>query len=123
MVEELRKYFSRLLHMVEGLEAIIITDRDGVPVIKVTSEAVPEHALKPAFLATFAMAADQASKLGLSHNKSIICMYGAYQVVQFNELPLVISLIASSTANTGLLLCMESELQGVLQELKTAIEV
>lgn len=142
---------------VEGLHAIVVTDRDGVPVIKgnsiiwvpgvfvyllklnlrfimfsylVANDNAPEYALRPAFLSTFALATDQGSKLGLSKNKSIICYYNTYQVlsllkskyvwlkicscsyfniccvfpwqiVQFNRLPLVISFIASSNANTG----------------------
>ncbi|XP_072032279.1 ragulator complex protein LAMTOR3-like isoform X2 [Amphiura filiformis] len=123
MVEELKKYFWKLMQMVDGLEAIVVTDRDGVPVIKVATEAVPQLALKPHFLSTFAMAADQASKLGLSKNKSIVCTYNSYQVIHFNKTPLVISLIASNDANTGMILNLETELEDVLQELKTAIEI
>uniref|UniRef100_A0A8D2QPP1 Late endosomal/lysosomal adaptor, MAPK and MTOR activator 3 n=1 Tax=Zosterops lateralis melanops TaxID=1220523 RepID=A0A8D2QPP1_ZOSLA len=87
---------------VEGLHAIVVSDRDGVPVIKVANDNAPEHALRPGFLSTFALATDQGSKLGLSKNKSIICYYNTYQVVQFNRLPLVVSFIASSNANTGM---------------------
>lgn len=67
----------------------------------VANDNAPEYALRPAFLSTFALATDQGSKLGLSKNKSIICYYNTYQIVQFNRLPLVISFIASSNANTG----------------------
>ncbi|KAL6088584.1 hypothetical protein STEG23_001818 [Scotinomys teguina] len=64
---------------VEGLHAIVVSDRDGVPVIKVANDSAPEHALRPGFLSTFALATDQGSKLGLSKNKSIICYYNTYQ--------------------------------------------
>ncbi|XP_072169995.1 ragulator complex protein LAMTOR3-like [Diadema setosum] len=123
MVEQLKRYLWNLLQMVEGLEAIVITDRDGVPVIKVKSDTTPELSMKPAFLATFAMAADQASKLGLSANKSIICSYSSYQVVHFNKQPLFVSLIANAKANTGLLMDLESELESLLPELKAAVDV
>lgn len=62
---------------------IIVTDRDGTPVISVKADdAAPEIGLatKPTFLATFAMATDQASKLSLGKNQSIVCMYSNYQV-------------------------------------------
>lgn len=111
------------MQMVEGLEAIVVTDRDGVPVIKVSTDAAPANALRPQFLSTFAMAADQASKLGLSNNKSIVCTYNQYQVIHFNKAPLVVSLIASTDANTGMILNLETELEDVLQELKTAIAI
>jgi hypothetical protein len=51
--------------------------------ILVANDNAPEHALRPGFLSTFALATDQGSKLGLSKNKSIICYYNTYQVVQF----------------------------------------
>ncbi|XP_016095632.1 ragulator complex protein LAMTOR3-like [Sinocyclocheilus grahami] len=101
MADNLRSYLYKQLPSVEGLHAIVVTDRDGVPVIKVANDNAPEYALRPAFLSTFALATDQGSKLGLSKNKSIICYYNTYQIVQFNRLPLVISFIASSNANTG----------------------
>lgn len=48
--------------------------------IPVANDNAPEHALRPGFLSTFALATDQGSKLGLSKNKSIICYYNTYQV-------------------------------------------
>uniref|UniRef100_A0A8C3L8I7 Late endosomal/lysosomal adaptor, MAPK and MTOR activator 3 n=1 Tax=Chrysolophus pictus TaxID=9089 RepID=A0A8C3L8I7_CHRPC len=99
--QDLKRFLYKKLPSVEGLHAIVVSDRDGVPVIKVANDNAPEHALRPGFLSTFALATDQGSKLGLSKNKSIICYYNTYQVVQFNRLPLVVSFIASSNANTG----------------------
>uniref|UniRef100_A0ABI7YZ87 Ragulator complex protein LAMTOR3 n=1 Tax=Felis catus TaxID=9685 RepID=A0ABI7YZ87_FELCA len=98
--QDLKRFLYKKLPSVEGLHAIVVSDRDGVPVIKVANDNAPEHALRPGFLSTFALATDQGSKLGLSKNKSIICYYNTYQVVQFNRLPLVVSFIASSNANT-----------------------
>lgn len=111
------------LSSVEGLHAIVVSDRDGVPVIKVANDNAPEHALRPGFLSTFALATDQGSKLGLSKNKSIICYYNTYQVVQFNRLPLVVSFIASSNANTGLIVSLEKELAPLFEELRQVVEV
>lgn len=62
---------------------IIVTDRDGTPVISARAEDAPLEiglATKPTFLATCTMAADQATKLGLGKNQSIVCMYSNYQV-------------------------------------------
>ncbi|XP_008705423.1 ragulator complex protein LAMTOR3 isoform X2 [Ursus maritimus] len=117
------KYRKRTTLSVEGLHAIVVSDRDGVPVIKVANDSAPEHALRPGFLSTFALATDQGSKLGLSKNKSIICYYNTYQVVQFNRLPLVVSFIASSNANTGLIVSLEKELAPLFEELRQVVEV
>lgn len=63
-----------------GLQCVLVTDRDGIALIRVASESAPELAMKPAFLSTFTMATDQSSKLGLGRNQTIICMYSNYQV-------------------------------------------
>lgn len=68
----------------EGLHSILITDRDGVPVVSVADETTPELAMRASFLSTFGMATDQGSKLGLGKNKTIICMYSSYQVIKKN---------------------------------------
>ncbi|XP_020036591.1 ragulator complex protein LAMTOR3 isoform X4 [Castor canadensis] len=80
MADDLKRFLYKKLPSVEGLHAIVVSDRDGVPVIKVANDNAPEHALRPGFLSTFALATDQGSKLGLSKNKSIICYYNTYQV-------------------------------------------
>ena len=61
---------------------IIVTDRDGTPVLNVKADSCMEIGLatKPSFIATYTMATDQASKLGLGKNQSIVCMYSNYQV-------------------------------------------
>lgn len=65
---------------------IIVTDRDGTPVINVKADSYVEIGLatKPQFIATYTMATDQASKLGLGKNQSIVCMYSNYQVSQYD---------------------------------------
>ncbi|GAA6081764.1 ragulator complex protein LAMTOR3 [Tachysurus ichikawai] len=122
-LQDMKRYLYKQLPTVEGLHAIVVTDRDGVPVIKVANDNAPEYALRPGFLSTFALATDQGSKLGLSKNKSIICYYNTYQIVQFNRLPLVISFIASSSANTGLIISLEKELVPLIEELRQVVEV
>ncbi|KAK2190002.1 hypothetical protein NP493_89g02047 [Ridgeia piscesae] len=81
MVEDLRRQFSDLINMVDGLHAIVVTDREGVPVLKVADEkATPVTALRLKFLSTSGTTLDQASKLGLSTNRTIVSMYSNYQV-------------------------------------------
>ncbi|CAH0769280.1 unnamed protein product [Bemisia tabaci] len=121
MAEEVRKYLFDLLFKVDGLYCILITDRDGVAVIKVATEKTPEMAMRQPFLSAFSMATDQGSKFGLGKNKSIICMYGNYQVVQINDLPLVITFIGSQDCNTGHVMALKEQISPLLQELKKSV--
>ncbi|TEA30124.1 hypothetical protein DBR06_SOUSAS13610040 [Sousa chinensis] len=141
MTKDLKRFLYKKLPSVEGLHAIVVSDRDGVPVIKVANDNAPEHALRPGFLSTFALATDQGSKLGLSKNKSIICYYNTYQVVQFNRLPLVMLLMLCETEEdlylsikqavfkiyiafySGLIVSLEKELAPLFEELRQVVEV
>ncbi|XP_077290692.1 late endosomal/lysosomal adaptor, MAPK and MTOR activator 3 [Arctopsyche grandis] len=121
MAEELRKYLTQLLEKVNGLYCIVITDRDGVPLVRVATERAPQLALRSTFISTFGMATDQGSKLGLGKNKSVICMYSNYQVIQINKLPLIITFIGSDNCNTGHILSLETLIEPLLKDLKMAV--
>uniref|UniRef100_A0A8D2JMH7 Ragulator complex protein LAMTOR3 n=1 Tax=Sciurus vulgaris TaxID=55149 RepID=A0A8D2JMH7_SCIVU len=113
--DDLKRFLYKKLPSVEGLHAIIVSDRDGVPVIKVANDnsILDPNSLRPDFLSTFALATEQGSKLGLSKNKSIICYYNTYQVVQFQ----------SSNDNTGLIVSLEKELAPLFEELIKVVKV
>ncbi|XP_022904117.1 ragulator complex protein LAMTOR3 [Onthophagus taurus] len=117
MVEEVKKYLQQFLTNVSGLYSIIISDRDGVPVMVVTSESSLQIATKPTFLSTFSLAVDQGRKFGLGKMKTLICSYSQYQVIQMNKLPLIITFIASDSANTGHILSLEEQIEPVLSNL------
>jgi len=119
MADELRKGLMQILSRFDGLHAILITDRDGVTILKAASETAPELALRMNFLSTFGTATDQASKLGMGRNTRIISMYQNFQVIQLNKLPIVITLIANNnSANTGYLLTLEDTLEPLVQALR-----
>ncbi|XP_002156520.1 ragulator complex protein LAMTOR3-A isoform X1 [Hydra vulgaris] len=123
MTAVLGNYFQGLLSNIDGGLAFFVTDRNGVPIVKITNSKCPESATRASFLSTFAAATDQASKLGLSKNKRMICMYSSYQVVMFNYLPIVVTVIADSSANTGMILEMETEFSDVIEKMKSTILV
>jgi len=121
MTAALSNYFQTLLSSVDGALAFLITDRNGVPLVKVLSGKCPESATRGSFLSMFATATEQASKLGLSKNKRMITMYPSFQVVMFNYLPLVVTVIGSSDTNTGMILDMETEFADIVEKLKTSV--
>lgn len=139
MADDLRRGLHQILQRTEGLYGIILTDRDGVTILKAHLEppshhhtspgglsqqhmnggVFPESALRLNFLATFGTATEQASKLGMGRNDKIISIYQKYQVIQFNKLPVVVTLIAKKDANTGYLLTlMDDALSPLVNEIK-----
>ncbi|TDG42236.1 hypothetical protein AWZ03_011345 [Drosophila navojoa] len=123
MSDDIKNYFNGLLHKVSGLYVIQITDRDGVPLLRVSNsqEKNVDFALMPSFIPTFTTACDQASKLGLGRNKAIISMYSNYQVVQMNKLPLILTFVGAEDCNTGHILALEHQVDGYLEDMKLAV--
>ena len=123
MAEDLQRYLTSLLQSEEGLEGIIVSDRDGVHLVEAKNDSVSAGVLKPPFLGTFSIASEQASKLGLGKNKTIISYYTSHQVVQFCHHPLVVTFIAKANANTGMIYLVEEGLRDAISDLKAAVTV
>ncbi|XP_061389827.1 late endosomal/lysosomal adaptor, MAPK and MTOR activator 3 [Musca autumnalis] len=121
MSKDINNYFEGLLKKVHGLYIIQITDRDGAPVMRVSQEKNVDFTLTPSFISTFTTASDQAGKLGLGRNKTIISMYSNYQVVQMNKLPLILTFVGSENCNTGHILALEHQLDAYLEDMRLAV--
>ncbi|CAG8622662.1 1484_t:CDS:2 [Diversispora eburnea] len=121
MSEEIQIYFDKLLLRIDGLKVITVTDRDGVILIKSELKDFSDRVFEPTLSTTFSVVNDQASKLGLKKNKFIISVYENHQVVHFNNAPLIITLVADSTANTGMLLNLGDELKDVTDVIASAL--
>lgn len=120
MESKFKETCSRLFY--SGLLAALVTDRDGVIILKSVSDNAKDSMIEPIIPTTFAIANNQASKLGLQHNKSIISVYDQYQVIQLDQSPLIITLIADSIANTGLFMSLGNNLLELTQPLVEAMK-
>jgi len=85
MVEELKKYLYEQMKIVNGLSAIIVSDRDGVPIIKVTSKEAPEFALRSSYLSNSPLASDLCSKLGFGNCDFLVCGYENHTIILFDR--------------------------------------
>lgn len=119
-VELFKKELNQLIKSIPGLLAVLIIDRDGVPLIEVHKDLAPELAMQASALSMTVLAADHVAKLGFGKCNTICCEYENYHVVTFNKLPssLVVTLIANSSANTGMLLALGPDFDPVINELR-----
>ncbi|KAF7731388.1 hypothetical protein EC973_000196 [Apophysomyces ossiformis] len=119
----LEKTFEQLCDrfFLDGLKAAMVTDRDGVVILKRVSDDVSDKVMEPTISTTFAVANNQASKLGLKRNKCIVSMYDIYQVVQLEHNPLVITLIGDAAGNTGHYMNLGRKITEVTQPLVDAL--
>ncbi|KAJ3260428.1 Ragulator complex protein lamtor3 [Boothiomyces macroporosus] len=100
-----------VLNRIENLLSIYITDKDGVMVMKACSKDMPAKLLEPSFTASFLLSSEQLSKVNLGENKSIICRFDDYDIVQFKYHQFVLNLIAKNGANIGMMLAVGKELE------------
>lgn len=117
MSEDIKKFLYQLLNRIDGLYSVVISDKEGVPIIKVSTEKAPELATRPQFLSIFGVVFDQSRKLNLGKSESVTCLYSNYQVIQINELPMVVTFIADINANTGYIHTVEKHLSELLTSL------
>lgn len=53
-MEELRKHLSSYLTAESGLVGLVVSDREGVPLLRSTTGECPDSVTRPAFMAAFA---------------------------------------------------------------------
>ncbi|KAB0390023.1 hypothetical protein E2I00_008521 [Balaenoptera physalus] len=97
MADDLKQFLSKKLPSVEGLHAVVVSDR--VPVIKVANDNAPEHALRPGYLL-----------LPLQHTMGA---NSDFQKINYHL----------SNANVGLIVSLEKELAPLFEELRQVVEV
>ncbi|XP_023337474.1 ragulator complex protein LAMTOR3-A isoform X1 [Eurytemora carolleeae] len=97
-MDELRNLLMTYVKEVEGTLGIVLCDRDGIPILRCTLEDCPDSATRPAFLSAHAAASEQAGKMGLGNNETVMAVYQNYQVVHLIHAGVVITVIATADA-------------------------
>lgn len=70
--------------------------------MKASSKEMPVQLLETSFTAAFLIANEQLGKVGLGKNRSIVCRFEEYEIVQFQYDPFVVTMIAWHGANIGI---------------------
>ena len=63
-------------------------------------QTIPDYFLEPAFTASFLIAYEQLKKIGYT-NTFIQSRYGAYDIVQFNQEPLILTFICQQPCSVA----------------------
>ena len=111
--------FPQLFSHIDGIEAILIRDKDGVPVLKLpTNEAVDQLDLQT-LIPPVQILQDQSSRMNLKKLKTVVTYWSARQIITYNVPPLVIIVAADTNVNTGALLNLYNDLQSMASEVLT----
>eukprot|EP01089_Gocevia_fonbrunei_P002356 TRINITY_DN12336_c0_g1_i1.p1 TRINITY_DN12336_c0_g1~~TRINITY_DN12336_c0_g1_i1.p1 ORF type:complete len:142 (-),score=35.21 TRINITY_DN12336_c0_g1_i1:33-422(-) len=117
---ELATFFRDLLDRIPGLQGVLVSDEDGVPLVQVYRDSSLRDIGQP-LAAAFSASTDQAGKLKMGKNKSIVTFTEGVIVVHINHLPLIITFLTETEANIGAILGISSELQKLLEPLRTSL--
>eukprot|EP00042_Codosiga_hollandica_P059682 m.920141 g.920141 ORF g.920141 m.920141 type:complete len:127 (-) comp61451_c0_seq1:172-552(-) len=121
MADELDAFFRSLFLRFPEIIASVISDRDGVSVHKALKEpSSTVDALNSNFLAAAASITDQADKLNMGANQSILAVHDKLQIVHFSFSPLVVTLVATAAASSGTLLDLQPDIAAVAAPLAAA---
>ena len=105
MVEELRRVITQRLSETPGLVALVISDKDGVPILQASTEHTPavDVCLRYQFLSSNAIISESSKKVELQDMKKSLMCYSDKQVLNIVQGQVILSIIAKADANTGLM--------------------
>jgi len=120
-MEEIRKLLMSYVEDVPGMLGIVLSDREGIPIIRCTLDDCPEPATRPAFLSAHSASLEQAGKMGMGANETIMAVYQNYQVIHMLYSGVVISLIATTEAILNEIRNTGDSLKPLIQDISVAV--
>ncbi|CAF0995341.1 unnamed protein product [Rotaria sordida] len=106
----------RLFAHIDGIEAILVLDKDGTPILKLpTAEIVDQLDLRT-IIPSAQTLQDQSSRMNLKKLKTVITYWSARQIITYNVPPLVFIIAADTNVNTGALVNLYNDFQTIAVE-------
>lgn len=120
-MDELKQLLNDYIVSVPGILGIILSDKEGIPIIRCKVDDCPESALKAQFISAHCTAAEQANKLGMGSNETIMAVYKNYQVLHMNHAGIVISVIATADAILNEVKSAAEKMKPLVQDISVAV--
>ncbi len=103
----LQAFLDGLRERVPTVAAVLVSDSDGVVLMKSVARAYQENSVDATLAAVFAASTAQASKLQFGQNRSVVSWQKDRVVIHVNASPFFVSFICSKdTGDVGALLAM-----------------
>jgi mitogen-activated protein kinase kinase 1 interacting protein 1 len=114
--------FDKLMTVQPELLGVIVTDKDGVILVKFIAPAAAGVVNADfSVMTTAALATQQASKVNLGECKTAATFYGEHQLVYASHAPLIVTLVADADANTEQLTALVPLLCARLEGLRISL--
>ena len=106
----------QLFAHIDGIEAVLILDKDGTPIVKLPSDEAVDQLDLQAIIPSAQMIQDQSQRMNLKNLKTIVTYWSARQIITYNVPPLVFIIAADTNVNTGALLNLYNDFQTIASE-------
>ena len=123
MVEELRRVLNQRLIELPGIVALVISDKDGVPILQVSTDNSPavDVCLRYQFLSSNGIVDDSSKKVKLHGIKKSLVCYNDKQILSVAQGQLILSIIGQAEANTGQMENLAKQLHPVVKDVSKAV--
>eukprot|EP00388_Colpodella_angusta_P000160 GDKJ01000583.1.p1 GENE.GDKJ01000583.1~~GDKJ01000583.1.p1 ORF type:complete len:131 (+),score=23.08 GDKJ01000583.1:48-440(+) len=117
-------FIDNLCERVPGIQAILVTDREGVVMMRAPADFDEDQRAEQMLTTIFSICSEQTSKVSrLGETDHFLVCYKGIVYLQANHLPLVITIIATPQANLGYLIELLPALRAATSALrKTAAQ-
>jgi len=117
----LKAYLTSLLNSVNGCSAILVydVDKDSTPIFRVGELSDADTNAIKQNIGVFNSSIERAEKLCKSRtsSKTVMAFYNHHQLFVFSKGTIVFIVVATSEANTGMILNLKSYLDPLVDEL------
>ncbi|CAF3139403.1 unnamed protein product [Rotaria socialis] len=108
--------FPNLFAHIDGIEAVLVLDKDGTPILKLPSADVVDRLDLRTVVPSAQTLQDQSSRMHLKKLKTVVTYWATRQIITYNVPPLVFIVAADTNVNTGALVNLYNDLQKVAIE-------
>ena len=111
-----RMTLPSLFAHIDGIEAVLVLDKDGSPLLKLPSAGAVDQLDLQNVIPSAQMLQDQSQRMNLKKLKTVVTYWSARQIITYNVPPLVFIVAADTNVNTGALLNLYSDFQSLVSE-------
>ena len=125
VLEDIRRPIRKRMAEIDpvNLLQLIITDRDGVMVLKVGNDSQQhkltkiEECLSRTPVSTYIVASDQLQRMNLGANKTMISTYGKVKVAHFDHSQLILTIIGTEKVLLGQMKALSESLEQLIEDI------
>ena len=123
MVDEIRRVLVQRLTEIPGIVALVISDKDGVPILQASTDNSPavDVCLRYQFLSSNGIVNDSSKKVKLHGMKKSLVCYNDKQVLNVAQGQLILSIIGQADANTGQMENLAKQLHPIVKDVSKSV--